>query len=759
MKNLKIKISGMTCASCSSALERSLNKLDGMIKASVNLATESALIDFEDEKLNYEDIQKAVEKVGFNIVSDKEDIEVKKKKEFENQKKRLIVSSIFSIPLFYITMAPMIPFIKLPFPEIISHTQNPMNFAIIALILCIPVMISGYKFYAIGFPALLRRQPNMDSLIAIGTSAAFIYSLYAIYLIYSKQADHAMNTYFETTAIIITLVQLGKFLEARSKGKTGEAIKKLMALSPKKAKVLRDNQEIIIEISDIIIGDIVIVHPGEKIPIDGEIIEGYSSIDESMITGESMPVDKNVGDKVIGASINKQGSFKFKVTKIGSDTILSQIIKLVEDAQGSKAPIAHIADVVSSYFVPIVIVIACLASGIWFLSGASLTFSLTIFISVLVIACPCALGLATPTAIMVGTGKGAEIGVLFKNATALEQLHKVNTVMFDKTGTLTKGEPSITDIISDDKKHIIEIAFGAEKMSEHPLALSIIKHAKEKNISPLKADNFESISGFGLKCMINNNNILIGSARLMRENNIDINHLESDINSLSDEGKTMIFVAENNKSLGLIACRDTIKTESIETIKKLHAMNIKTAMITGDNSKTANSVAKELGIDIVFAEVLPQDKSNEVKKLQEKGFNVAMVGDGINDAPALSQSNVGIAIGSGTDVAIESADIVLVKSNTYDVVNAIRLSHATMANIKQNLFWAFCYNILGIPVAAGLLFIFRDSLMNTRVGDIFQVILGGDFLLNPILASLAMSLSSVSVLSNALRLNFFKPNK
>ncbi|MEI0526578.1 copper-translocating P-type ATPase, partial [Brachyspira murdochii] len=499
--------------------------------------------------------------------------------------------------------------------------------------------------------------------------------------------------------------------------------------------------------------------PGEKIPVDGEIIEGYSSVDESMLTGESIPVEKSVGDKVVGASINKTGSFKFKAQKVGADTALAQIIKLVEDAQGSKAPIAHIADVVSSYFVPAVITIALISAVIWFIALHNFVFSLTVFVSVLVIACPCALGLATPTAIMVGTGKGAELGILFKNAEALEVSQKINAVMFDKTGTLTEGKPYVTDIISDDKDKLLLIAASAENGSEHPLGEAIVREAKEKNIKLLDIENFKAIAGFGIEVFIDNKKVLMGNDKLINKENINTENYHSYMESFSKEGKTPMYVAYDNKLLGVIACADKLKKESIDAIRRLHKLGIKTAMITGDNKNTANSVAKEAGIDIVFAEVLPEEKSKEVKKLQDEGNIAAMVGDGINDAPALTQANVGIAIGSGTDVAIESADIVLVKSNTNDVVTAIELSKATMRDIKQNLFWAFCYNVIGIPIAAGVLHVFREPLIASSIGDFLVAIMGKELLLNPIFSALAMSLSSVSVVANALRLNFFKPSK
>lgn len=756
---MTLKIGGMHCAACSRAVERALKKTDGIEEANVNIATEKAVFNYDEKKLKYDDIVNVVVKAGYQVLGKEEDPAVVKAREIKEQKIRLIVSAIFSIPLFYISMAPMVSFVKFPIPSFLVHHINPQVFSIVAIFLCVPVMISGYKFYTLGFPALFRGSPNMDSLVAIGTTAAFSYSIYSTVLAFMGLNPHGDNLYYESAAVIITLVQFGKYLEARSKGKTGEAIKKLMGLQPKTATIIQNGEEKEIKISDVKVDDILLVRPGEKIPVDGEIIEGYSSVDESMLTGESIPVEKSVGDKVVGASINKTGSFKFKAQKVGADTALAQIIKLVEDAQGSKAPIAHIADVVSSYFVPAVITIALISGIIWFIALHNFVFSLTVFVSVLVIACPCALGLATPTAIMVGTGKGAELGILFKNAEALEVSQKINAVMFDKTGTLTEGKPYVTDIISDDKDKLLLIAASAENGSEHPLGEAIVREAKEKNIKLLSIENFKAISGFGIETYIDNKKVLMGNDKLMNKENINIENYNSYMDKLSKEGKTPMYVAYDNKLLGIMAVADKLKKESIEAINRLHKLGIKTAMITGDNKNTANSVAKEAGIDIVFAEVLPEEKSNEVKKLQEQGFTVAMVGDGINDAPALTQANVGIAIGSGTDVAIESADIVLVKSNTNDVVTAIELSKATMRDIKQNLFWAFCYNVIGIPIAAGVLHVFREPLIASSIGGFLTAIMGKDLLLNPIFAALAMSLSSVSVVTNALRLNFFKPSK
>ena len=611
------------------------------------------------------------------------------------------------------------------------------------LILVIPTIIAGYRFYTVGVKALLGRSPNMDSLIAIGTGAAVIYSIYSTILIATgdSAAVHE-GLYYESAGVIITLILLGKSLEAVSKGKTSEAIKKLMGLAPKTATVIHGNEEIEVPIDEVEIGDIILVKPGEKIPVDGEITEGHTAIDESMLTGESMPVDKNPGDKVYAASINKNGMIKFRAAKVGGNTALAQIIRLVEDAQNTKAPIAKLADIVSGYFVPIVVAIAVLAFATWLISGKTFIFALKIFISVLVIACPCALGLATPTAIMVGTGKGAENGILIKSGEALETAHKINTIVFDKTGTITEGKPEVTDILTApgfSESRLLQIAASGEKGSEHPLGEAIVRCAEKKNLDFLKIGNFRALPGRGVEVEIDNIPTLIGNRKLMDEKSISLGTFADESERLAGGGKTPMYVAVNSEMAGIIAVADIVKESSARAIKKLQSMGIEVAMITGDNRKTAEAIARQVGIDRVLSEVLPQDKSGEVKKLQSEGRRVAMVGDGINDAPALAQADIGIAIGSGTDVAIESADIVLMRSDLLDVPTAINLSKSTIRNIKQNLFWAFGYNVAGIPIAAGLLHAF------------------GGPLLNPMFAAAAMSLSSVSVLSNALRLKRFRP--
>lgn len=724
-------------------------KMDGVDQVSVNLATEKATILFDAEKTNIVAIKETIEKAGYgaldivekNIVDEDK---LRKEKEIRTLWTKFIVSAAFSIPLLYFAMGSMIRWLPFPIPAFLNPMMYPLNYAILQIVLTIPIIIAGNKFYSVGYKAIINRSPNMDSLIAMGTTAAILYSLFSVYQIASGNFGAAEGLYFETAGVIITLILLGKSLESVTKGRTSEAIKKLMGLAPKTAIVIRDGKKFEVPIEDVEIGHIILVKPGEKIPVDGVVLEGNTAIDESMLTGESMPVEKKSGDKVYAASINKNGMIQFEATKIGGDTALAQIIKLVEEAQGSKAPIAQMADIVSGYFVPIVFVIAVLAFLAWMISGESLLFSITIFIAILVIACPCALGLATPTAIMVGTGKGAEHGILIKSGEALEITHKINTIVFDKTGTLTEGRPEVTDVITVndvERTNLIQIAASAEKGSEHPLADAIVKAAEKESLEFLKVDHFEAIPGHGIKVEIKGNQVLLGNRKLMEAKNINIIELEAQSDKLASEGKTPMYVAVNQKMSGIIAVADVVKESSLKAIEKLQSMGIEVAMITGDNRKTAEAIAKQVGIDRVLAEVLPQDKSNEVKKLQAEGKKVAMVGDGINDAPALAQADIGIAIGSGTDVAMESADIVLMRSDLMDVPTAIQLSKSTIRNIKQNLFWAFGYNIIGIPIAAGILHIF------------------GGPLLNPIFAAAAMSLSSVSVLTNALRLKNFKPFK
>jgi P-type Cu+ transporter len=742
--NKMLKIEGMTCAACAKAVERASKKLDGVVEANVNFATEKLSISYEPSKVRVSDIKKAIEKAGYKASEDETNVDQdreKKEKEIKAIWNGFIISAVFAVPLLIIAMAPMIFGAEgIMLPKAIDPMEHIEVSALIQLLLVLPVIYTGRRYFFVGFRALLKKSPNMDSLIAMGTSAAFLYSSFSVIKILQGNSNYPM--YFESAGVILTLITLGKYMEAVSKGKTSEAIKKLMGLAPKTAIIVREGKEVEIPIDEVEVGDIVIVKPGEKMPVDGEVIEGITSVDESMLTGESMPVEKNAGDRIIGASINKNGSIKYKATRVGRDTALAQIINLVEEAQGSKAPIAKMADVISSYFVPVVISLALTSSLAWYFSGETGVFALTIFISVLVIACPCALGLATPTAIMVGTGKGAEYGVLIKSGTALETAHKIKTIVFDKTGTITEGKPKVTDIITTegmDKKYLLQVAASAEKGSEHPLGEAIVKEAEEKGLEFRKLDSFKAIPGHGIEVSVDNSTILLGNRKLMEESKILFEDMEETSHSLAGEGKTPMYIAINGKVAGIIAVADTVKENSKKAIEKLHEMGIEVAMITGDNRRTAEAIAKQVGIDRTLAEVLPEDKANEVKKLQAEGKKVAMVGDGINDAPALAQADIGIAIGSGTDVAMESADIVLMRSDLMDVPTAIQLSKKTITNIKQNLFWAFGYNTLGIPVAMGVLYLF------------------GGPLLNPIIAALAMSFSSVSVLTNALRLKRFQP--
>lgn len=743
LRDVTIPISGMTCASCAKAVERAIKKLPGIREVSVNYATEKARVLYDPGSTRISEIKNAVSKAGYKPLEVEAGEQVDRERERrEKERKTLwtkfLVAVIFTAPLLYISMGHMM---GLPMPDFIMPEMHPLNFGLVQLILVIPVMISGYRFYTVGFSRLFKGEPNMDSLIAVGTSAAFLYGIYAIVQIINGNTEYAQDLYFETAGVIIALIMLGKYLEAITKGKTSEAIKKLMGLSPKTATVIHDGKEMVIPIEEVEVGDIILVKPGEKIPVDGEVIEGRTSVDESMLTGESIPVEKYAGSKVVGASINKNGTIRFKATKVGKDTTLAQIIKLVEDAQGSKAPIAKLADIIAGYFVPVVIAIAVLAGVAWYISGESLIFSLTIFISVLVIACPCALGLATPTAIMVGTGKGAEYGVLIKGGEALETAHRIKTIVFDKTGTITEGKPKVTDIITAegmDEAELLRLSASAERGSEHPLGEAIVNEAKDKKMDLLEVESFEAIPGQGIEVVIKGRKMLLGNKKLMDSRNIEIT-LQKESDRLAGEGKTPMFVAIDNKLAGIIAVADVMKPSSKRAIEKLHEMGIEVAMITGDNRRTAEAIAKQAGIDRVLAEVLPQDKAKEVQKLQAEGKKVAMVGDGINDAPALAQADIGIAIGSGTDVAMESADIVLMRSDLMDVPAAIELSRRTIRNIKQNLFWAFGYNTAGIPIAAGVLHIF------------------GGPLLSPMIAAAAMAFSSVSVLTNALRLKRFKP--
>ena len=738
-------IEGMSCASCAMTIENAVSKIPGVDKASVNLATEIMTVEANDS-VTPEAIAKVVDGVGYSarprgksVEEELEEKNEKKEAHLREMKRNLTISAIFTVPLLFIAMADMV---GIPMPAFLSPMQSPVSYALIQLALALPIIWIGRRFFVDGFKALSKGHPNMDSLVALGTSAAFLYSLYGTYHVLEGHAHFAMNLYYESAGVILTLITLGKYFEDVSKGKTSMAIQTLVGLAPKMATVLRDGQEVEVPVEEVQVGDLIRVKPGEKVPVDGVVTEGNSTVDESMLTGESIPVSKAVGDEVIGASLNKTGSFILKATKIGKDTALSQIIQLVEQAQGSKAPIAKLADKVSGVFVPIVIVLALVSGLAWyFLGQESWVFALTITISVLVIACPCALGLATPTAIMVGTGKGAENGILLKSGEALEEANHVNMVVFDKTGTITNGTPVVTDVVTADSTNadaLIRLAASLEVASEHPLGEAIVAKAKEQGAAFDEVTNFEAIPGFGIKGHVGETLVFLGNEKWMRENGLANVEMNEKANSFAEQGKTPLYIGYNDAVQGLIVVADTVKESSARAIQTLHEMGIQVAMMTGDHERTAQAIAAEVGIDRVFSEVLPQDKANYVSKLQEEGYIVAMVGDGINDAPALAQAQVGIAIGTGTDVAIESADAVLMKSDLMDVPAMLKLSRATIRNIKENLFWAFAYNVIGIPFAMGVLHLF------------------GGPLLNPMIAGAAMSFSSVSVVLNALRLKRWK---
>ena len=738
-------IEGMSCASCAMTIENAVSKIPGVDKASVNLATEIMTVEANDS-VTPEDIAKVVDGVGYgarprgkSVEEELEEKNEKKEAHLREMKRNLTISAIFAVPLLFIAMADMV---GIPMPAFLSPMQSPVSYALIQLALVLPIIWLGRRFFVDGFKALSKGHPNMDSLVALGTSAAFLYSLYGTYHVLEGHAHFAMNLYYESAGVILTLITLGKYFEDVSKGKTSMAIQTLVGLAPKMATVLRDGQEVEIPVEEVQVGDLIRVKPGEKVPVDGIVTEGNSTVDESMLTGESIPVSKSVGDEVIGASLNKTGSFILKATKIGKDTALSQIIQLVEQAQGSKAPIAKLADKVSGVFVPIVIVLALVSGLAWyFLGQESWVFALTITISVLVIACPCALGLATPTAIMVGTGKGAENGILLKSGEALEEANHVNMVVFDKTGTITNGTPVVTDVVTaenTDADALVRLAASLEVASEHPLGEAIVAKAKEQGATFDEVTNFEAIPGFGIKGHVGETLVFLGNEKWMRENGLANESMNEKANHFAEQGKTPLYIGYNDAVQGLIVVADTVKESSARAIQTLHEMGIQVAMMTGDHERTAQAIAAEVGIDRVFSEVLPQDKANYVSKLQEEGYIVAMVGDGINDAPALAQAQVGIAIGTGTDVAIESADAVLMKSDLMDVPAMLKLSRATIRNIKENLFWAFAYNVIGIPFAMGVLHLF------------------GGPLLNPMIAGAAMSFSSVSVVLNALRLKRWK---
>ncbi|HZK35326.1 MAG TPA: copper-translocating P-type ATPase [Bacillota bacterium] len=745
IRQILIPISGMTCAVCSASVEKSISKLAGIENVAVSYASDSAKVSYDSSKVRVSQIRDAIVSAGYEPLEiqsgDRADADKQRRdKEERNLRTKFIIAIAFAIPLFIISMGHMV---GMGLPSLLDPEVNPLNFGLVQLILVLPIIVVGYRFYTVGFSRLFRGQPNMDSLIAIGTSAAMLYSFYTLIRVMLGGHEHAMDLYFESAGVIIALILLGKYLETVTKGKTSEAIKKLMNLTPKTAVIIQDGKEMTIPVEEVELGDRVLVKPGEIIPVDGVVVDGRTSVDESMLTGESMPVEKVKGNHVVGATINKNGAITFEATKVGKDTTLARIIDLVEQAQTSKAPIAKMADIISGYFVPIVIVIAIVSGLLWYIFGQSIVFSLTIFTSVLVIACPCALGLATPTAIMVGTGKGAEFGVLIKSGEALETAHKVKTVVLDKTGTITEGKPELTDIITNGRlseDEILGISASAETGSEHPLGEAIVNKANEKGLKLKGADDFLAIPGQGVEVTIDGQTVLLGNKRLMIGRDIGID-MQEESDRLAQEGKTPMYVAIDNSLAGIVAVADVMKASSKKAVERLQGMGIEVVMMTGDNRRTAEAIGRQVGIDRVLAEVLPKDKADEVRKLQEEGKIVAMVGDGINDAPALAQADIGMAIGSGTDVAMESSDIVLMKSDLMDVPTAIMLSKATIRNIRQNLFWAFGYNTLGIPIAAGLLYVF------------------GGPLLNPMVAAAAMAFSSVSVLTNALRLKRFKPFK
>lgn len=740
------KIEGMTCASCSSAVERVTRKLEGVTRSDVNLTTNKMTIEYDENKVNQELIMAKVIKAGYGIAQDikldekeKEAEESLEEKKLSKTKRKLIVAVVFALPLLYLSMGHMLPF-KLPLPDVIDMHHSPFRFALLQLILTLPILYAGRNFYIIGFKTLFRGNPNMDSLIAIGTSSAFIYSFIMTVLIPSD-ASAVHKLYYESAAVVVTLVMLGKYMEGRSKSKTSGAIKKLMELTPDTAIVLSEGKETEVSIEELKLGDVVIIKPGARVPLDGVVVGGTSSVDESMLTGESIPVEKGIEDEVIGGSMNYNGMMQVQIKRVGEDTVLSKIIKLMEDAQGKKAPISKVADKVAGYFVPAVIIIAIVSSLIWLLLGYDLAFTLTIFVSILVIACPCALGLATPTAIMVGTGLGASHGILIKSGEALETTHKVEAVVLDKTGTITEGKPKVVEVVSKrmKKEELLNIAAAVEISSEHPLAKAIVEAAEQSNE---RADEFQSITGMGVEAVLvsNGKKVLVGNAKLLQERGISQDEYKSESEKMASRGQTPMYVVIYEKDSkegileGIISVADTVKETSAAAIERIKHLGIKVYMLTGDNKLTAEYIGKQVHVDEVIAEVLPGDKAEVVKKLQSEGRKVMMVGDGINDAPALVQADVGTAIGNGSDVAIESSDIVLMKSDLNDVYKAIKLSKLTIQNIKENLFWAFFYNTIGIPIAAGALYFINGTL------------------LSPMLGGFAMSLSSVFVVGNALRL-------
>lgn len=735
MKQEEYIISGMSCAACSASVQRVVSRLEGVESCDVNLITGKMTVSYDEQKTGQADFTRVVEKAGFGIRPDTPE-EAEKPKDAEKKKGGFggtVVSAVLSALLLYISMGQMLTD-KLPVPPFMNISGDPYGFALTQLLLCIPVMFIGRRFFTHGIPLLLRGNPNMDSLVAVGAGASFIYSVVMTYMIpYNMHAVH--NLYYESVAVVITLVALGKQLEEHSKRRTASAVEKLMRLSPDTARVLRDGKEITVSTKDVAVGETVIVKPGESIPLDGKIIKGESSADESMLTGESLPIEKTEGSLVTGGSINISGVIYVTVTKIGKDTALAKIIKFVEDAQNKKAPISKTADKVAGVFVPVVITIAVIAAAAWLIAGKDISFALRVFTSVLVIACPCALGLATPTAVMVGTGLGAENGILIRNGEILEITHTVKAAVFDKTGTVTVGKAAVTDIYADDKSRLLKTAAAAEADSAHPLAQAVVTYAAESGITVTeRAEKSEYISGKGLRCIINGENILLGNAALLAEGGADISKYREAGERLAGEGKSLIYAAVNGECIGLIAIADQVRGTSKDAFARLKKLGIKTVILSGDNKACAEYIGAAVGADEVYSEVLPEEKAKIISEIKQKYGVVMMVGDGINDAPALTEADIGCAVGGGSDIAIEAADIVLMKNDPLDVPRAIRLSRLTITNIKENLFWAFCYNAICIPIAAGLLYVF------------------GGTLLSPMLAGLAMSLSSVFVVGNALRL-------
>lgn len=749
----KFDITGMTCSACSAHVEKSVGKVEGVRSAAVSLLTNTMQVDYDETKLDSGNIIQAVERAGYGARAtgekgaQKTSMQNGAENEEKNMRFRLLVSICFLLPLMYLSMGHMI---GLPMPAFFSGAENAVLFVLTQFLLTLPVLYVNRKFYIVGFKALFHGSPNMDSLIALGSSAAAVYGLFALYQIgyglghgnWELVHQYSMDIYFESAAMILTLITLGKYLESRSKGKTSEAITKLLSLAPETAVVLRDGTETEIPAEQVQVGDTVVIRPGGRIPVDGKVLDGTGTVDESAVTGESIPVEKKAGDRIVAATVNQAGFFRFRAERVGADTTLAQIVRLMEEAGSSKAPIARLADRVSGVFVPVVIAVAVLSAIVWLILGHSFDFALSIGIAVLVISCPCALGLATPTAIMVGTGKGAENGILIKSAECLETTHLVNTVVLDKTGTVTEGKPKVVKLVPAQgvtEAQLLSVAAALEKPSEHPLAGAVLQEAQSHSIAFAAAENFRAIAGEGLSGTVSGKTALAGNLKLMRNHKIELNGYDNIADNLAKDGMTPLYFAEDGRFLGVIACADPIKPGSAQAVADFRALGLDVVLLTGDHRRTAEAVAKQAGISEVIPEVMPQDKERVVREIQAKGKKVAMIGDGINDAPALMRADVGIAIGAGTDIAIESADIVLMKSDLSDAVTAVELSRATIRNIRQNLFWAFIYNIIGIPLAAG----------------VFYPLWG--IKLSPMIGALAMSFSSVCVVSNALRLKLFRP--